>query len=285
MRERAIRFGKTSPLVGILTEPAAGARAAGPAVVLLNSGILHHIGACRLHVGIARRLAAQGITVLRFDHGGIGDSEPRRDKLTFEESAVVETREAMDYLAEKTGARTFALMGLCSGADMAFRVATVDERVTALVQLDAWAYRTFGYWVHHYGPRLLRVATWKHWVRRKLGLVSAQQLPPRDPSGVSPEYRRRIPPQESIERDLKALVARGVQLYLLFTGGQGDRYNHRRQYAASFRRVPFGSQLRVDYLPDADHIFTGLSHQQYAVNAIGEWTTQLAAAPAERRSA
>ena len=75
MRERAVRFGKTAKLVGIVAEPNPTEQSGTdkPAVLMLNSGILHRVGACRLHVKLARSLASEGHTVLRFDFSGIGD--------------------------------------------------------------------------------------------------------------------------------------------------------------------------------------------------------------------
>ena len=57
MRERALTFGPAN-LVGVLTQPDPAVANPGlPAVVILNSGILHRAGASRLYVRIARRLA------------------------------------------------------------------------------------------------------------------------------------------------------------------------------------------------------------------------------------
>ena len=106
IREKVVRFGKSSPLVGIASEPPASRVAPEkPAVLLLNSGILHRVGACRFHVSLARRLAEQGTHALRFDFSGIGDSEVRRDDLSFERSAILEVREGMDHLAASKGVK------------------------------------------------------------------------------------------------------------------------------------------------------------------------------------
>jgi len=99
MRERTVRFGKSAVLEGVLSEPT-NQSVGAPAVLMLNPGILHRVGACRFHVHAARALAAAGATVLRFDFSGIGDSDSRKDSLSFEDAAALETREAMDYLAE-----------------------------------------------------------------------------------------------------------------------------------------------------------------------------------------
>lgn len=278
MKEKALRFGKTTSLAGVLTEPRAGSAGDGrPAVILLNSGILHRVGACRLHVRIARVLAADGFTTLRFDFAGVGDSEARRDSLSFEEGAIVEVREAMDHLAAARGARSFVLMGLCSGADMAHLVARADERVAGLVMLDAWAYRTARYYLHHYGPRLAQPAVWKNFLAVRLrGLSEAARSAPSGDAGLDdshelPTYVREFPAQSVVEADLRAFVARGIHLLHVFSGGQSDCYNHRGQYRAAFRGVPFGGLLQEEFLPDADHIFTGLQHQEFILRTVAAW--------------
>ena len=286
MREKAICFGKSASLVGVLSEPARGAAKGGaPAVILLNSGILHHVGACRIHVRLARALAEAGYHALRFDHAGIGDSDVRRDSLPFEKGAVLDVQEAMDYLAASKGIKEFVLFGLCSGADMAFRTAGADARVVGVVQLDAFAYRTPGYYLHHYGPRLASLSVWKNFVRRRLAARAAPAVvEERDPDSVAPSYRRRFPPQAEVAASLQALADRGVQLRHILSGGQEEHINHAGQYEASFKSVNFGGRLQVDYVGDADHLFTGLQHQQFLLDAMREWMTRHwpgAPAPAE----
>lgn len=279
MKEKILRFGRTAPLIGVLTEPrVTTSPASRPTVVLLNSGILHRVGACRLHVGVARRLAQDGFTVLRFDYSGIGDSEARRDDLSFEESALLETREAMDHLATTRGAREFILMGLCSGADMAHEVARADKRIVGLVMLDGWAYRNIGYYLHHYGSRALRLDVWRRWIVGKLvkarGAARAMKPTAQQLEGFTyevPKYVRHFPAPRRIAADLRDFVARGISMYFIFSGGQPNEYNHAGQYRRTFWRVRFGTRLREEYLPDADHIFTGLAHQQFVMESVAEW--------------
>ncbi len=284
MREKAVKFGANRGLVGIVAEPAAPV-AGKPAVVLLNSGILHHVGASRLYVQVARRLAAAGHVTLRFDFSGIGDSEPRRDTLGAAESAVVETREAMDLLqARKGGTDRFVLFGLCSGADMGFKAAGVDERVVGLVQLDPFAYRTRGYYVHHYGPKLVNVDAWRNYVsvrvqrwratreaaRRAPGTVEDEPL-----EYVAPEYRRVFPPREETQAKLQALVSRRVQLLNVFSSGMPDHYNHAEQYRASFPGLDFGSLLQVEFIRGAEHTFTFLQDQERLLDMVEQWATRV----------
>ena len=140
IREKVVLFGSASSLVGIVTDPIDATDATRPGVILLNAGLLHRIGPNRLHVELARRLAAKGLVVLRFDFSGIGDSDVREDDLPFWESAILETQEAMTFLEKSRGLRRFVLMGLCSGAVSLFRTARVDSRVAGAVLLDPWGY-------------------------------------------------------------------------------------------------------------------------------------------------
>jgi pimeloyl-ACP methyl ester carboxylesterase len=283
MKEKVLRFGVERGLSGVLTEPADGEEAAElPGVVLLNSGILHHVGPSRLYVRLARRLASEGHVAFRFDFSGIGDSEPRKDSLPFVESAPLETRAALDLLGQKLGLERFLLIGLCSGADMAFKVAGLDERVVGIVQLDPYAYRTFGYYLRRYGPKLLNPGAYlKSFQGRRRNAALAQK---RASSGyqetfVPPEYRRIFPPREQVEAQLKQLVGRGVRILNIFSDGQREHINHGAQYARAFPRVPFGDLLTVAYVPHASHTFTHLGDQQRVEEVVSQWVAAGRAAP------
>jgi hypothetical protein len=281
-REQAVRFGTGQSLVGVLTDAASTAHSAGrPGVLFLNSGIIHRVGTCRLHVRLARALSVLGFPSLRFDFSGIGDSDQRRDALTFEESAIVETREAMDYLARRKGVNRFILIGLCSGADMAHETAVVDDRVAGLMLLDAWAWRTLGHRLHHYAPRLLDGRVWRNAVRIRWQMLRGTYVDPRAcitavADGVEyemPTYVRVFPPRDRVARDLQAFVERRIHMYFLWTGGLAE-YNHEGQYRATFPQVRFGDLLREEHLKESTHIVSGLEHQQVVVQRVSAWAMQ-----------
>ena len=131
--ETPVRFGAHRTLVGILT-PAHGA-ATDMAVILLNAGLIHHVGPHRLHVRLARALAGIGVACLRFDFSGIGDSPARPDNLPIVEMVVREPCEAMDEL-ERRGYKRFVLAGICSGAYSAFKATSVDARVVGAILIN-----------------------------------------------------------------------------------------------------------------------------------------------------
>jgi pimeloyl-ACP methyl ester carboxylesterase len=277
-REKGVRFGGSASLVGVLTDAAPGTLSDGlPAVIFLNSGILHRVGSCRLHVRMGRAFSAAGFHSLRFDFSGIGDSDQRRDSLPFEESAVVETREAMDYLTKVKGVQSFLLIGLCSGADMAHETAVKDERVSGMVLIDAWAYKTLAYQIHRIGPQITNLSAWKNSIAVRLRGLRAEKEQDRlcvpSSSGVEyemPKYVRVFPPRKRVEMELKSLVARRVRMFNIWTGGLPE-YNHQGQHAATFRSVRFGDFLREEWIPDADHIVTGLHHQKRVIDSAVDW--------------
>lgn len=133
-REEPMRFGADAALFGVLTRPLVE-RADAPAVVLLNRGLNPHIGWRRVSVDHARALAEAGITSLRFDVSGLGESREcpgRPADLIYSELLLPDVRAAVDVLARRGHAR-IALMGVCSGAFMALTAAAVDPRVSEAI--------------------------------------------------------------------------------------------------------------------------------------------------------
>ncbi len=273
MIERVVQFGAVANLTGVLTEPAADRAVPGvPPVLLINSGIIHKVGSCRLYVKLARALAERGVASLRFDLSGLGDSDVRKDSLSFEESAVAETQEAMDYLTRLRGWTSFQLAGLCSGADVAHMTAVVDARVVGMGSIDARTHITPAYWWYNYKPKLLKPHFWVNRVRMLLGSASAPATAggPDDTAFEVPTYVRVIPPRDELAAELRTITSRHVNLLYVFTDGL-DFYNHGGQHRTAFRDVPFGDCMTECHLPGADHILSSPPMQQRAIELHVEW--------------
>lgn len=140
VQETTVRFGADKTLFGILTEPAQGSPARHrPAVVLLNTSVIHRVGANRMYVPMARLWAAAGFSVLRLDVSGLGDSPlpgwKARERM-YSVDGVRDVRAAMDFLSATRSISTFVLVGLCSGAYMAFHTGLEDPRVVSQVMLN-----------------------------------------------------------------------------------------------------------------------------------------------------
>ena len=136
-REDAVRFGAGQALFGVLCRPARR-RADAPAFVLLNRGLNPHIGWRRVSVDHARALAHSGVTSLRIDVAGVGESRDapgRPANLIYSPGLLQDISAAVDVLAA-CGHRRIALAGVCSGAFMALLAARDDPRVTDVVAVN-----------------------------------------------------------------------------------------------------------------------------------------------------
>jgi len=241
LREAACRFGDARRLAGIVTEPALGAHRA---CVLVTAGLVPKHGPFRLYTELARELARDGVASLRFDLSAIGDSAPAAGAAPLRERTEAELRAAVDELVARTGVADVAAFGLCSGAEDALRYAEHDARVTAVVMVDPFSYRTAGFaWRHlayRVSRRALRAAgVYRPLVRREGG---ARRL-------IDYAYMKR----EESARLLRALVARGVQVAFVYTGGARDTFNHARQLRAMFPDLDLRRSVSVDYFPHLDH--------------------------------
>lgn len=273
MTEHAVTFAAAHSLVGVLTKAEADGSPLRPAVVFLNAGILHRVGPNRLHVRIARELARRGFASLRFDLSGVGDSPPRTDGLSLGAAALSDIREALDFLAAELGVSSFILIGLCSGADLAFRAALADGRVVGAALIDGLPYYTFRSRFHHFVSRLSRL--WRSGIWRRLvardGPVLRHLPGWRQPARpAAPARRRDVPPRQQAESGLRQLTERGMRLLLLYTPDRD--YSYPRHFPETFPSVR-SDRVEVAFFRDADHTFTLRANQDLLVRAIDGWIT------------
>lgn len=251
--ETAHRFG--DGLVGVVTRPLGAASKVG--VVLLNAGLTRHTGPFRVHVDLARMLAAQGFAVLRFDQSGLGDSAlPGK---AAGERRHRETDAAMRLLAQEAGVERFVLCGLCSGADDAFHVGASDPRIAGAILLDGVAYPTPGFWVRHALPRLL-----------DFGKVLRFLLSRRN-AGPSLADFRDWPARADARRMLAEMVERDARLLFVFTGGAYHYFNHRSQLTACLGRAAASPQVSLEFWREYDHTFFLRKHRRVLLARIGAW--------------
>ncbi len=279
--EEVVRFGAEGQLLGILTRPA-HVVSTRPVVLILNAGVLHRVGPHRLHVLLARRLAERGLTSVRLDLGGIGDSPSSGHPGTFTESAVADVSTVMSQLEMRLGVHRFVAFGLCSGADNGFAAALTEPRICGLVLLDPHSYRTrqsqlrkIARRVNELGARagaewVLRLALRR--ARDQVSSVAERVLRRSAPSSEVDSGGRRPPPREQLRADLTRLVERGVKVLAVYSGAYGDRYNHRDQLFELFPEL----RGRVDreYFPEANHLFTERAAQAALLAAVDPWLTR-----------
>jgi len=288
VRDDVLRLGPEGQLVGIVSRLASAlvrsttlrsSPSADPAaaVIILNAGVLHRVGPHRLHVVLARRIAALGLASLRLDLGGIGDSVASSDAPNFRASAVADTRAAMTGLTEALGAQRFVLFGVCSGADNSIATALADDRVTGIVLVDPPTYPTRRGQLRQLRQRVSQRSSTRELFRSALN-VAARELRraavrvSRRPIDAPASEGRELPPVAAFGAQLTALVDRGVRIFAVYSGIHGARYNHPDQL---FELFP-GLRGKIDhaYFPAANHTFTELATQAELLDAVTGWITK-----------
>lgn len=241
MKESCLQFGPERRLAGIVTEPVASPQ---QGLILINAGLVPKFGPYRLYTQLARRVAERGIVTLRFDLGGVGDSMQEASARPLAARSIEEIRAAVDQLCERHALKDVALGGLCSGAEDAFRAAARDPRVTRVVLMDPFAYRTRGWAVRHLAHRVGRRAL------RALGVYEPVVAP--QTAGARAVSYRYMQHAEA-EAIFRALLARSARAHFVYTAGMREHFNHPSQLQAQFRNLDFKALVTVDYLAHMDH--------------------------------
>lgn len=251
--EKAIRFGRESHLVGVLTLPTGTTGGTGTAAILLNAGLLSRIGPHRLHVRMARHLASRGIPCLRFDSSGLGDSgNPGKSEIA---PQIADVADAIDRLIVDGVARNVVLFGICAGAVFAYQAAQVNEHVSGVILHDGFIF-----------------PTWK----TKLFYVY-RKIKARPPLSAILKRKRRVVmniasddiPADAYAEGLARIEKRGAWVAHVMSGSYPERYSYHGQFKDRFRR--FGlRELTANYLPDVDHTLTTLDAQSRIAALVAE---------------
>jgi hypothetical protein len=282
MREHAVVFGDESPLVGIITEPDTGWKEDAPVFLFLNAGLDHRVGPNRLYVTLARKLAEVGVASLRFDFSGIGDSPVSRSLGTSGVRGVSEAVQAMDFLQKSVGANAFVPLGLCSGADVGFALASADARVVGAVLINASAVPSAHTreqaaealkraQAHHHGSRL---RDWRSWTRV---ITGRSDLPALLRSTVRLTRRalglKDSPRTEVDLGHLPELERRGVKILAVYSEGDLG-LELMATHVGSFENLASLNRFQLEIFRETDHILTPLHDQQRIEALVLDWTTR-----------
>ena len=271
MLETVCNFGANGGLFGILTTPDDDVRVkSAPIALILNAGIVHRVGPFRMHVDLARSLAAQGFSTMRIDLSGLGDSSPRTGKLETENRAELDVADAMDYLTQQTGIESFVLLGLCSGAYNSHKVSVRDKRIVGGVFMDGIVFRTLGFYLRQHFVRYLKPRFWRNaikrrWVqKRSVGDEDGESL------GASEFFNVEGLTIDNVISDLNKLLKRGVQMLFLYTDGYDDICG-RSQFQEMYGFQPDEGQLQVEYYPKSEHTFRLIENRKAVCDRVTHW--------------
>jgi pimeloyl-ACP methyl ester carboxylesterase len=117
-------------LFGMLHEPDGPSAAFG--VIFCNAGPQNRVGPQRIYVHAARRFASAGLTCLRLDLPGVGESAGPFPENHLDCHDPANVRGAVDLLLAR-GLTGVAVLGLCVGARVAARATLADPRIDGAV--------------------------------------------------------------------------------------------------------------------------------------------------------
>jgi dienelactone hydrolase len=277
MIEVPLTLGPEQNLVGVLTPPI------GPrkrlAVLLLSAGVVHRIGPHRNSVKLARHLAQQGYTAVRFDNSGVGDSRLPLDAAPFRQQAVRDIQLVMDYLEREHDLRACALYGICAGAANAYAAALTDRRVTGVFLVDGYSYLTRKSHLIQLVARVRAVtlARVPAIVMRRVRSVLSILLGRADSAAAKgmADQSSSEPTHAQFAADIQSLVDRGVRVALLFSGSIFDRYTYAAQLRDGFKGHPFVEQVTCHQVPEIDHLVTPLPAQRRLLELVDDWVSQI----------
>jgi len=284
-----------TPLFGILHRPVAP-RAALPGIVLVNAGCVPRMGPHRQYVPLARQWAALGFSVLRLDLSGIGDSPVAPgapENVTYPPGFRADVDRALRWMEQETGARRFVLIGLCSGADVAF-TAAVDPRVAGIVMMNP---RTFC--VHDldqvesfkgarwYQDSMHRKESWIKLLRGQVDLVRvARAMAPKAAQLIKRKVTGLIARgDDSVPARLRALCRRGVDVLLVVAPGDPGIDYVDANFGPGMRALGALEEFHRITITGTDHTFTALWAQRRVAELITEHLVAQVGLPERPREA
>jgi hypothetical protein len=243
-------------------------------MILFNAGVVSRTGPHRINVKLARRLAAEGMSTIRFDLHGMGDSRRPDGRLDYRRQVVADLQAAMDALQRHAGVSAFALLGFCSGALPSYWAAQADARVRHIILYDAFDLPTRRSRLRYLALRLRRhglaPGAVMLYLQRALGTLRAlpQRWHDRTAVDVEPQGDDR-PSLPELARGLGELVGRGVRVSVLHSGADFSNVNHAEQIAEAFGFARnSGVAPRTGFLASIDHIMTSINAQTAFVDWI-----------------
>jgi dienelactone hydrolase len=258
--EQALRFGRANHLVGIIGTPSGTRGKVG--VIVLNAGMVHRIGPFRLHVELTRALNGCGYPTLRLDLSTLGDSGATGESVSHTEQVRADIRDAMTTLEKHTGCTQFVLTGLCSGAENAYLGACTEAGVIGTVFLDGYAYRTPGFYLRHYLPRMANPV-------RALRFIGRLLRPAKPHAGA--DFAVEYPPREEVQTNLERMLDRGLKLCFIFSGGASGYFNHQRQFRECYGRIARDPGVDIHFLKESDHTFILNDDRKQLLGIIEQW--------------
>lgn len=271
MTDKPIYLDEARTLFGVATAPVSSAEKRAVGVVILNSGLIHNVGPFRLSVDIAHDLAACGFPVIRMDQTSKGESFLAERKKSDLETLSNDLALASASMNRHFGTEKIVLLGLCAGADNGLQGGEVCDHIAGLVMLDGWAPRTMKYFLHRFGPKIVRIDRWPMMLMRRLRPQQVRRTERSELAGLSETSGPRWDEEDSW-RAITVYCKKNLPVLAVYTGDADDYYSYDGQFLAALKSRDLGSRA-VDelFLPDRKHLYPLASHREDLVTRVSRW--------------
>ena len=287
--ERGVFLGRDQAVFGVLTTPHRDENRRR-AVILLNIGADHHVGASRVYVSLARRWARRGYYVLRIDLAGLGDSHARpgrRENDVFPPDALEDIRAAIDFMVGHYEIRETSLVGLCSGAYHALRAAVAGFPLHRVLMVNPHNY----FWDSSmsleglqlaevvrnpgiYRERVFSPSAWRLFLTGQVNIWRIVRIyPHRVMLALQSKLRdaaravgMRL--RHDLGRELEAVIGRGVRVVFVFARGEPGLELLKIEAGSMLRRL--GERCRVRIIDSADHTFSRSGPRKVLENVLSD---------------
>ena len=267
MKEDTFQYGENLRGFGIVTLPDQTDNA--PVVVALNAGLLHRSEPYRLNVMAARTLAELGYICIRVDLSGKGDT-PARSGLTNRESVATDWRHIHTAIEKRFGSRPVIIMGLCSGADNAVKLAAEFEGIRGVILLDPISPRDTAFAKRDFQQKISNPYNWLRLpfilLRRIKRLIGAPEDDP-EVMGLRDE-----PTSADLEQCMSNLVNRQGRCIAFFTSHARKHYNQQGQFSRALAHIPGLDNICEEfYWPEVRHLYPVQTHRERLLREIASW--------------
>ena len=273
--ERFLFAHEGSRLVAVLHPPAGPVRAG---VILLHGWAGYRAGPHQMFIKLARQAAEAGLACLRFDFRGRGDSEgdPAAASLS---TMISDTARAAEIFAERCGPAPLALVGDCSGSEVALGAGALLPACERLVlwsappvgasreeMLQAKRRGVFG----EYLRKALRPETWRRLLRREVRLDMVGRALRSGGLGAG-ELGQASDREIDWERRFLDFPGRMLFIYGGNDPATASSLEHYRELSAEA-----GRPLETHLVAGANHAFYSLAWEREVIETTLDWLGQWA---------
>jgi len=260
-------------LLGAYHRPAGDAASQPIGIIMLHGWAGYRIGAHQLFTKLARMAEAAGFFCLRFDFRGRGDSEGEAKDTTLS-TMISDTVAAVDWLVAETGLQRIALVGDCSGAEVAIGAGPLRPQIHSTV---LWSPPMVGtdraesdrakkwYVIKQYLRKLFLRATWAKLFtgRLRFGMIKRALL-----SGGKGAGEEGAEEDDQIDWVQRFVKFPGEVLFIY--GGNDPTANECIGYYKSLSRQA-QREFNSHIVPGSNHAFYSVSWEEEVMGVTLDW--------------